>query len=546
MNKLGVFMFNNDTPPITSPSNSLPIEPKGIEGGKKGKKTKVKTGQTEPIGEKDQKVVQVKKNIQKDNDPSGRRATLRKIQTSPSLLSSENVKGVNPENLQKKSSTLNFAGVKKFTSFLRHEKEERSHSLLSPRSKKTEKETEKELEKTPENLFSAKTSEWSNTTRKSKNASFGKAEAKELHKDIAEFLKHGSDFKIAEVIQFRAALQTQCQKPNVAKFYLNNSNKMNSLIELQKNLFELQESKLTETKGDKADSNSLEVLEQFCDVKRQSLVTAVTSKKHYQALVDNVATEVNERTLSAFKSVDLEKSIAEGKTDFPEIERNSDSISYFVLNTVLSVDDPKKRAMMFTFFVDVAENLLEEKGDHSSFKAIIGMLFNSNVERTVIIKGVPLLTEEVLQKYTQLNDLFVGNFGARKLAEKATKQQDLPTFMLDFSQLGKSLIMLKEAKRLAEADNSKEQRAEEQIAEEQIAEEQRAEEQIAEEQRAEEQRAKVNKLMEMPLLISERINDRNSAAPGAFTDLISLETFNEEKSEKRSRNLMSKAQKKLG
>lgn len=416
--------------------------------------------------------------------------------------------------------------------------------------------------------------------RRSRKRSFGKKEAEQFHAEIHLVIENGPALNIGEIIEFRLSLQQKCANQNLIEFYEENPKSNQEFLLLQNALFQIQESKVCDVvnkialaKGGLdenmekvlemlAENNSPNVMEQYCQKKRQFLIDSVLScpKEKYQNLVEKVATELNERALNICKSIDVSKGHLVGHT---ELARNSDCISYFVLNTLLFLGDERIRATMFAFFQDVAEHMYKIKGDHYGAKAIVGMLSDNLIERTLLItdqRKSPSLSDIQNERHRSLTRLLGGsNFGIEELKILSNKQKVLPTFIPNFTKILQQAAFVGEREWLYLVDK---QAAEEKARKELEAkgpksdtEEPKKDTEESEEkesqpkkesyslEKADEER---NKNMEILLLVAEHARARPPCSPGIFVDLISLEISDIIKNDLRSRALATKMKKKYG
>ena len=434
------------------------------------------------------------------------------------------------------------------------------------RSRKKKKEIEKKG--SDEAVFESKgfgsideiVNDWNSTDRATRKASFTRDAATQLHKVIRRMIKHGAALNLGEVMRIRVALQHKCQNPNVIKFYEKHPKFKKNLIKHQNNLFKLQEAKAPEIVNRKIFAglrletedlsaekfkeqleeqekiieelfrdSSIETIEQFCDEKRVLLTEDVLSvpNKKYSLLVENIAIELNERTLEICKSIDFVGGKFVGRA---ELAQRRDSISNFVVNAILDIENDEKRAKMFLFFLDVAESLVDEKGDYHSSQGIVDALCGALLDRTLgenVANPLPFLKEHNKKRF-RLDRLLGGsNFGVEELKMKMVEQKDLPTFVMSFVMIDKKLALANEKRKLAEefkpADTEEEPEA--------------LPEDNPKGYSEEDQKQEIVEAMKIPLWIAERSKNRNPCLPGIYTDFISLETINVEKAQDRSDKL---------
>ena len=401
--------------------------------------------------------------------------------------------------------------------------------------------------------------DWDRSVKKSQKVPFTKIEAKKLHSHIRNIIKFKSSLNLGEVMRIRLALQHKCQNPNIINFYLAHKKFQKNFIILQNRLFKLQEKKAPEilhkrvfagldlekellTKEELEEKleeqkkiieelsgdSSIETIEEYCRAKRSLLVQNVLSgKRNYSLIVEQIATELNERTLEICQCIDFVNGKFIGSA---ELAQRRDSISNFVNHIILDIDNIKKRTKMFVFFLDVSEFLVDEMGDYHSSQGIADALFGTLLDRTLcknVNNDIPLLKDHNVKR-KRLNRLIGGsNFGVEEIKEKMEKQKNLPTFVMSFELVSKKMALASEKKVVAALTKEYVEEQRQSVREEQAKEGAEEKHESVPEGYSREDRAHEGEvIMRIPLLIAEHAKSRDLCLPGIYTDFISLESLN--------------------
>lgn len=181
----------------------------------------------------------------------------------------------------------------------------------------------------------------------------------------------------------------------------------------------------------------IEPVKQICEQKHEMLISRILStnveSKEYKELVKEFATEVNENSLVAFGALNInaEQPIKENLPKLQDLSPRALGLTRFATYTALSVENPKDRAKVYNFFLDIAGQLANTKHDYYSGTALWGTINDPDVTRTI-----PMNLEEN-KKYTDLRKLYEGKgeFLLDEAGKRIIKREHTNTYDEDGNEI---------------------------------------------------------------------------------------------------------------
>ena len=217
-----------------------------------------------------------------------------------------------------------------------------------------------------------------------------------FHKEMDLIIEQYEEFNFMEIMQFRNYILLTFL-PKLSQFYLNNKDLKTEFDVKFTLLFDIQETKGAEFASNKflafAEEGKEEALnylkgfdlgkierkvQKLCQVRREMITKQALKGFSNQEFIEQFAMELHLGAFALFRK----QSGKEWSEGLKPLKIRYEKITFFVINTILGIEDPKNRTKVYMFFLNVLENL-SNRHDYYNGRAIMDALNDMTIERTL-------------------------------------------------------------------------------------------------------------------------------------------------------------------